>query len=274
MVSLYKRKKRNGKMKAETFSGLMLFSKEKLHYPYKYRLYFIDLATVNSEEPEIHRFCVRSGKLFDRMQLAGVYELTARGLFITDCVITEMAYIDDDFYHSLLYLRDLIFMDKRSGKYVGINTDAYNTTDYYWNFDEYRQILSYKPSKKTNILYVLYKLAMYFFTIVIPVGLYALALYGISTLPADVAGAFTLPSTAILSLPLVLWMMNFIFIMGETVMLMLPDISRCAVKKYALKWAGMRRDGVLGERTKKEIIRNLIISLSCIALCILLNLFM
>ena len=35
---------------------------------------------------------------------------------------------------------------------------------------------------------------------------------------------------------------------------------------------GMRRDGVLGERTRKEILRNLIISVACLLLCVVLNL--
>ena len=259
-------------MATAKFSRLMLFSKEKLHYPYKYRLYFIDLDTLDSEEPAIHRFCTHGRKLFEQPQLGEIYSVEACGLFVRSFVHVGTAQVDDDFYHSLLYLRDLIFMDKRSGKYVGINTDAYNTADYYWDFDEYKQILAYKPDAGTKILYALYKFFMYLFTIVLPVGIYGLVLYGLSSLPEKTVGAFAIPSAAILCLPMVLWMMNFIFVMGETVMLMMPGISRCAVKKYALKWAGMRRDGVLGERTRKEILRNLIISVACLLLCVVLNL--
>ncbi len=258
-------------MARKSFGQLMLFSKEKLHYPYKYRLYFIDINTLKCDEPSIHRFCVRSKKTFDEYELGGVYDITAAGLNITDAVLTRVADVDEDLYHSLVYLRDLIFMDDRAGKYIGLEGDAYNTADYYWDFADYKQIIEYKPDKGTKSLYILTKFFLYFLAIVLPIGIYMMTLYGLSASSMKSFSVITIPSVAILTLPLVIWMMNFIFLMGEMLILNTSSIKMLACRKYALKWAGMRRDTTISKKTKKEIITGATISVVCILICILLN---
>ncbi len=259
-------------MAKKSFSHLMLFSKEKLHYPYKYRLYFIDMDTLKCGEPSIHRFCVSAEKSFDEYALGGVYDITAAGLNITDAVLTRVVDVDEDLYHSLVYLRDLIFMDDRAGKYIGLEGDTYNTSDYYWDYADYKHIVEYQPDKSTKSLYILTKFFLYFLAIVLPIGIYMMTLYGLSASSMKSLSMITIPSVAILTLPLVIWMMNFIFLMGEMLILNTSSLKMIACRKYALKWAGMRRDTTITKRTKKEMISGLIISLVCILICVLLNL--
>lgn len=260
-------------MAKESFSGLMLFSKEKLHYPYKYRLYFIDVNTLKGKNPSIHRFCVRCNKDFESYEVGGVYNILASELNIVAVEKQYEADIDDELYYSLVYLRDLIFMEEDEGKYVGLEGEAYTADDYYWGYSDYKNIISYKPDYKTKALYVLIKFFLYLFAIVLPMGIYMMVLYGFATTRMRVS-ICTIPSVAVLCMPLVIWMMNFIFLMGEVIILNIPLINMMTYKKYALRWAGMRRSGDISARTKREITSGLIISLGCILLCVFLNLIL
>ena len=259
-------------MGKQIFNDLMLFSKEKLHYPYKFRLYFIDMNTMRDEEPVIHRFCVRQGKKFEEYELGGVYNITAGGLYISKSELLRTEDIDEELYHSLVYLRDLIFMDNKSGRYLKLSSEEYNTMDYYWDFSDYKEILAYKPDFATKAMYYVMQFFLYLLSIVLPIGIYMMTLYGFATAELKGIGIWTIPSVAMLSLPMVIWMMNFIFLMGEMVMLNIPALNMMESRKYALRWAGMRREGTLAKRTKKEIITGLAISAGCLIICVIFNL--
>lgn len=251
-------------MKVELIHDMLLFSKERGRYPYRYRLYFVRLDTLGSQNPEIHRFTAASREEFDSFLLGGIYTLGYRNLTIKNQRSTGLYHLTNGEYLHLVHLRDLQFDDDATIKRLGLLDPDYTPQENYYNLDSYKQLLDYHPTFRHRFTVGLYKAAAYFLSIIVPVAIYLVFLYFLSqTVTPDFlrpTQPLILPVAALGTLPFILWLMTCIFTLSELLLLNMENTRYDLLKSYTLRWAGMRRSCSVSQAQKHALFVSGIVS--------------
>lgn len=234
-------------------SNALLFNKEIGPRPYKYRLFF----AVESEDgqTEIHRLYVRSARHFRQMALGGTYNITYRGIRILSAEHLSTEILSDALYFRLIDLRDLEFMENRDAKRFGIFADEYDPSEFYYSFKTYKSLVEYNPSFGLKLAVYLLKMLGYILSMFIPVGLYILGIYSISllseTTSVSVFHAIAFPIAAILTLPIILWMINAMHTFLDTCLLSIAAFREHMLSTYALRWGGFKKNIALSKEQRR-----------------------
>ena len=253
---------------------LMLFSKEHGRYPYKYRLYFAERSSASTERPVIYRYCAGSKKMFDSLSLGGVYDVIYSGVYIKSFEPTATVNLSNDAYLALVDARDLMFMDTASAKRIGLMDENYDPADYYYDFDSYKALVEYEPTFGHKLVVWALKILSYLLCIVIPIGIYLLFIFSLSSnILTDTSIAttkvFALPVAAIGTLPFLVWAMTVIYFSSELLFLNMEYMRYYLLRSYALRWAGMRKSCFPEPFQKKRLIKTGIIAGSILAVCLI-----
>lgn len=249
----------------------VLFSIEKGPYPYKYRLYFA--AKNKNSEPELHRFFVRSKKVFEEFIIGGVYNLDYSGMRIKSASYICVYPLNDTEYFDLIRLRDRQFMDDKAQHEFSVHSRHYSPADHYYTFDVYKSLMDMRPPLYKRLLVNLIKLACYLLSFFIPIGVYLLTVYFFSASALDssktVLTAFTVPLLSILLLPFIIWMMCALYTMFNYLLLNMPYARNLLLKQYTLKWAGMRKSCFFEDDIRKKIFNGGIITFAIAILSVI-----
>lgn len=237
---------------------MLLFSLRLGEFPYKYKLYFAELDSVNMQEPVIHCFCIRSRKLFMSLELGGVYSLTVSGVYIKSIERTDRYNLTEDNYMYLLDTRDMIFMDDKEREYVGLEDDDYDPKNLYYSLKTAQQLYRYRPSRKEIAFRILLKGLEYTVSILIPILLFLIYVFSLSNIKSSSeswAAPFVLPLAGATSMPFMFHLMSLFYRLGESLLLNTPATKFITLQKYFLLWAGMKK-GLMLEEINSRILRN------------------
>lgn len=241
-------------------TDLVLFCKELGRYPYKYRLYFAEVASIHSGMPSIHRLCVKNARAFAEFTLGRVYTVSTKGVRIVQQVAGDSISLSDDEFFALVDARDLAFLDGRTRKHIRLDAEDYHPADYYYTYSVYRSLIEYTPSFKLRAGAALCKLLIYFLSLLVPVAFYLLFIYATSrSLPGDFSSAarsIAIPLLAMGTLPLMLWLMIGLYTLSEMFLLNLESLRCCLLKSYALRWGGMRKSCVIEHAQRKLLMKS------------------
>lgn len=261
-------------MPKSSIAGMLLFSKEIERYPYRYRLYFVEQPSILSSNPKIHRFVVKTRREFQQYDLGSVYTLEYKGLNILSKSVLATQKLDDESYFKLVESRDINFHDERSQKKKDLTADSYQPANYYYNFETQKSLLEYDPTKGHKITVAICKIIVYSLSFVVPMLLYLLYLFLISSYfsrnPSGNTEAFALPLLAIGTFPFVVWLMSSIHVFCEALMLSIEFFRYDILKSYTLKWAGLRKSCYIEPVRKRKLIRHGIITFSIMLLTLFL----
>ena len=260
-------------MKTVTRSKMMLFSIEVAMRPYKYRLYFVELNTLGTDTPKIHRLYVPRRKNFKKFVLGGVYTLSYRRICIKKFQFNESYPLTEDMYRYLIELRDIKFMDKSFSNRLMRSGREYNTRDLYYTLAETQELLNYEPPFWKRFLHGVLQGVTYILSLIVPVALYIVALYSVSSYAVDSASDMmrpvVVPILAIASLPLLIYLMMIIYKFCELFMLNISLTRYQMLKSYMLRWAGIRKSCFIEKAHQKSILINGIVSVSILLVAIL-----
>ena len=251
----------------------LLFSVERCSYPYKYRLYFA-ITEQHNRAPQLHRFYVRSKKIFQSFRLGGSYNLEYKGLRILSAQKLEIRSLSDTEYFELVRLRDQQFMDVKSQEYLNVKSLSYQPSEVYYSFKVFKSLVEYQPDPLRMFLVNLSKLGCYFISFFVPIALYILLIYFFSSSSfaqsSSGASAFTIPTTAMCLLSFIIWMMyafnTFIWLLLLNIDYMQPYL----LKVYTIRWAGMRRSCYLENNIRRMLTKTGIITFSLAAISVIL----
>jgi len=235
-------------MSVEEKVDMLLFCKERLQNPTIYALYFTTMDTLSSASPRIHRFVVSSAKKFDEFSLGGYYWLKINKIRILEFAKTDEMILTDQLYLNLLELRELKFMNPRTADSLRARGLPLFRPDQYYTFSEARAISEYSPDVLDRLLIWFTMFVLYGVGLLLPFGGYCLIVYSwIRKILAVPLGAETLAPTmqtlliAICSLPLMLYLMTFLFALIDNLTMQLPWTRWFVLKRYSLQWCGLRK---------------------------------
>ncbi len=253
----------------------VLFSVEYGALPYKYRLYFA-VKGENGARPSVHRLFVRSKRAFDKFVLGGVYTLELMGIRIKSFSCEDMYPMTDEEYFDLVKLRDRLFLDKSEADHMRVHDKRYDPSKLYYTYSVYKSLLEYKPSFWKAFAINACKLLCYLLAFFIPICLYLLFVYFCATTRTGgvIFGslALTLPITAVGSLPFLIWLMSIMNTSGMLILLNIPYMRPYMLKRYALRWAGIRKSCYIEPDQQRFIVKSLIITGSILVASIILAL--
>ena len=249
-------------MAIEEKVDMLLFCKERLQNPTIYALYFTTMDTITTSSPRVHRFVVKSAKKFNEFSLGGYYWLKVNKIRILDFAKTDEMILTDQLYLNLLELRELKFMNPRTADSLRARGLPLFRPDQYYTFSEARSISEYSPSVLDRFLIWLTVFFLYGFGLLLPFLGYCLLMYDWVRNILDIPlGAETLVPTmqalliAICSLPLMLYLMTFLFALIDNLTMQLPWTRWFVLKRYFLQWCGLRK----GFRIPMREVRRLIV---------------
>ena len=256
--------------------NMLLFSKEWAAKPYKYRLYFTPVSSLSEETPRVYRLIVRRKKVFDAFELGKVYTLTCKHVHIADYTQTDDFALSEKDYTRLLETRDLKFIEPRTAAELRAMHKPYFSMDKYYTFAETREILSYDLPLERRISITLLNGTFNMLAFLIPFALYFLILYLYVRKVLDAPGTMlgdtlNVPLIAVGTLPFIIFIMTVLYSLSEILMLNL-DFSRWyTLKKYTLKWGGIRKSIYVENKDKSRLIRLGIITFSIFVFFVILS---
>ena len=263
-------------MKRSSLYDAVLFSVEKGAYPYKYRLYFA-IAGQKGEEPELHRFFVRSKKIFDGFKLGGTYNIDYSGIRINSAQLTDIYPLTDSEYYELIRLRDLQFMDAKTQAQLNMDKQSYTPSEIYYSFKIFKSLAEYKPGAIKAFLINLCKLACYLLSFFIPIALYLLAIYFFSASSRFSSSghlALTVPTASVCLLPFIIWMMCALNNFVTLLLLNIPYMRSYLLKSYTLRWAGMRKSCYIDDSSRRALLKGGLITFGIAAASIIVSLIL
>ena len=237
--------------------NLLLFSLQLGDWPYQYKLYFAEAETLTEEDPVIHCFCLHSRKRFFSLELGGIYSITANGIFIREMEKTGRQHMSEEDYLYLLDTRDMIFMNDEERMHVGLDRQDYDPHELYYSLKNAEAIYKYEPTWKERLFRICLKAIEYSISTLIPIGLfliYVFAMTYIKSSSESFLAPYVLPIAAASSMPLMFFLMSFLYRLGEALLLNAPTAKYITLKKYFLLWAGMKK-AVAIEALNTELIK-------------------
>ena len=205
----------------------------------------------------IHCFCVCSRKRFFSLELGRIYSITANGLFIREIECTGRQHLSEEDYLYLLDTRDMIFMSDEERAHVGFDGEEYDPHDFYYSLKDASAIYKYEPTWQEKLFRICLKAIEYSVSTLIPIGLFLIYVFAMTHIKSS-AGSFlapyVLPIAAASSMPLMFFLMSFLYRLGEGLLLNTPTAKYITLKKYFLLWAGMKK-AVAFEALNTELIK-------------------
>ncbi len=258
----------------KTNRDLVLFNKEYGRYPYKYRLYFVKRASMGTDHPVIYRYCTHSRNQFNKFSLGVSYDIVFTGVFVKGFEPMSTVGLSDCTYMRLIDARDLMFMDAPAAKRLDLLSNDYSPEDYYYSYPSYKALVEYTPGVWHKLLVGAIKILSYLLSIAVPVAIYLLFIFAMSSgmlNRADISTSkvFALPVASIGTLPFLLWMMTMIFYLLELLCLNMDFMRYDMLRLYALRWGGIRKSCYFEPLQKQRFLRTGIISVSILVVSVI-----
>ncbi|MBR3304696.1 MAG: hypothetical protein IKI74_02595 [Christensenellaceae bacterium] len=229
---------------------MLLFGFRTGARPYNYQLYFAEKDTVGTADPLIHCCCMKKRKDFLSLEIGGIYLLDLQGVFIRDIMYLDRYHLTEREYFSLCHRRDEMFMTDKEKEHIGFDRDNYREENRYYSLKTSEALYHYEPATRMEIVYTLLKGLEYAACILIPIGLFLLYIFTIGSIKQDSMSRFApfaVPFAAVTSMPLMFYLMSFIYKLGECLLLNIPEIKYLALRKYFFMWGGIRKSVTFDE---------------------------
>ena len=232
-------------MKKTERDDMLLFSKERVTGPHRYRLYFTTVSSLKDETPRVFRLLVRTPFTFIKFKIGTVYSLVYRRLHIFDAKPLEEVELSEELFLRLLHTRDLKFMDKKTSARLRALDKALVSEDRYYSFSEMKQIVNYHPDFLTMVAVSAFCGVFFGLALLIPFGLYGclLSLLTGGQLAAEgfSSQALAIPIMGIGALPITIYIMSVLYALSEFALLRIDFTKRNVLKRYALASGGIRK---------------------------------
>ena len=232
-------------MKKTERENMLLFSKERVSGPNRYRLYFTPISSLKDETPRVFRLLVRTPFSFDKFEIGRIYTLSYNRVHILKFTPGEEFQLQEEHFSKLLQTRDLKFMDKRTSAALRAMDQPYVPKDRYYSFTETREIVNYRPDFLTRVAMGAFSITVFGLAFLLPFCVYAYMIFllikGQLGLTGFSSKAIVLPVMGIGALPAVLFIMSILFALGELALLRIDFTKWNMLKRYTLAWGGIRR---------------------------------
>lgn len=260
-------------MRRVELHNMLLFGKGHHRFPEEYVLYFIPLDSYLSATPQVHRYTVPS-RLFDRFQLEGVYSIALQKRQIIDFATTSTQKIPESIYLKLLQSRDLAAMDSHEIQSRLAKGIPLFNPDLYYTLEDLKRLLSYQAPFGQRFWATFYECILRFFAILLPMVLYSLVMYlyisniFITGTGIPFARLLTIPFLAIGQLPFAFHLISLLFFVVDLIIMHNRFTRMLYLKRYALRWDGMRKSQHLAQSERRRLILFGSISLATLAISI------
>ena len=232
-------------MKKTVRENMLLFSKERINNPNRYRLYFTTLSCVGDETPRVFRLLVRTPFSFNKFEIGKVYTLTYNKVHISEFVPGEQFNLMESHFATLMQTRDLKFMDKKTSAALRSLEHARSSKDRYYSFEETREIINYSPDLLSRFAVGVFTFFLSGIAFLIPFLMYAFMLYLLIKGQLNLAGytskALVLPILGIGALPITVFIMSTLYMASELALMRIDFTKWSILKRYTLAWGGMRK---------------------------------
>lgn len=245
-------------MQTTKCSDMLLFSKELAGWR-RYLLYFVKSSELGNPSARLYRYSVAWKRQFDDFALGGIYSLEQRDRRILSYVCENRYALSGSEYFSLIKRRDLQFLNDQEKERIGIEGAAYDPADFYYSIGNMKTLLEYQPSSAHRILFWLVQLLSSVLTYILPVLIYLLYVFFISsraaTSNAGLFGGILIPLVTLAAIPFMFFVMRVSGQFYEELMLRTDSIKYDILQQYALQWAGMRKNIGIQREEVRSILR-------------------
>jgi len=263
-------------MKKTEREKMLLFSKERVVGPNRYRLYFTPVSSLRDETPRVFRLLVRTPFTFNKFDMGRVYKLTYRKVHVLKFLPKEEFKLREEHFVKLLQTRDLKFMDKKTSAALRSMDKPYFSKDRYYSFVETKDIVNYRTDFLTTVAVSTFSIVLTGIAYLLPFCMYSLMIFLLIRDQMDLVGfssrALVLPIMGIGALPITLYVMSVLFSLSELVLLRIDFTKWSVLKKYTLSWGGMRKS-IFFEISDIRFLRKFgIVAASALVICIIISL--
>lgn len=256
----------NGKVR----ENMLLFSKERIGGPNRYRLYFTTLETLADDTPRVFRLLVRTPFTFNKFEIGRVYKLVYNKVHIKSFEAGDDFNLQEVHFARLIQTRDLKFMDKKTSAALRSKEDR----DRYYSFEETKEIVNYTPDFLSRVAIGVFTFFMSGIAFLIPFVLYSLMLFflirGQLNLVGFTSSSLVLPVLGIGALPMTVFMMAALYMLSELALMRIEFTRWSVLKRYTLAWGGIRKSIFLEISDFKYLKKFAIIASSILAATIII----
>ena len=250
--------------------NMLLFSKERIGGPNRYRLYFTSLETLSDETPRVFRLLVRTPFTFNKFEIGTVYKLSYNKVHIKKFEPGEEFNLREDHFSRLLETRDLKFMDIKTSAALR----SLDSRDRYYSFEETKEIINYTPDFLSRVAIAVFTFFLSGIAFLIPFAMYAVMLFllikGQLTLVGFTSKSLVLPVLGIGALPMVIFIMSALYMLSELALMRIELTKWSVLKRYTLAWGGMRKSIFLEMSDFKYLKKFAIIAASVLAATVII----
>lgn len=254
--------------------NMLLFSKERIGGPNRYRLYFTTLKTLGDESPRVFRLLVRTPFTFNKFEIGKVYKLSYNKVHIKKFEAGEDFNLSEENFKSLLQTRDIKFMDKKTSAVLRTK----ETRDRYYSFEETKEIINYTPDFLSRVAIAVFTFFMSGIAFLIPFAMYVAGLFLLIKGQINIEGfstkALVLPILGMGALPLVVFLMSGLYMFSELALMRIEFTKWSILKRYTLAWGGMRKSIFLEISDFTYLKKFGIVSLSIFAATVLISILL
>ncbi len=224
---------------------MLLFSKERINNPNRYRLYFTTLKSLGGETPRVFRLLVRTPFSFNKFEIGRVYTLVYKKVHIREFKPGEMFNLQESHFAALMETRDIKFMDKKTSAALRSIESGRSSKDRYYSFEETREIINYTPDLGSRFAIGVFTFLLSGVAFLIPFLMYAYMLFLLIRGQLNLIGysskALVLPILGIGALPVTIFIMSVLFMLSELALMRIEFTKWSVLKRYTLAWGGMRK---------------------------------
>lgn len=236
-------------------SNLLLFGKEIAREGFRYRLYFADGDTLNSENPNLYTMTCLRKKTFSDCDLGKVYNVSYRRKFLNSMSEAAEIGVTEDVFQKLMKHRDIL----KGPQPVSAFIRSYSGNKSYYTFDEIRRITAYKPVRVKEFWCNGLCSVLYFLCFILPFisFLFSAIYFYMDLLPSKFWHAryfFLLPAFYFLSVPLLIYIMTLLYTLSNSLLLHYERFMAISIKKEALRNGGLRQSILLNQKQKSHLI--------------------
>jgi hypothetical protein len=232
-------------MKKTIRENMLLFSKERINNPNRYRLYFTTLKSLGDETPRVFRLLVRTPFSFNKFEIGRVYTLVYNKVHISEFKPGEMFNLQESHFTTLMETRDIKFMDKKTSAALRSIESGRSSKDRYYSFEETREIINYTPDLGSRFAIGIFTFLLSGVAFLIPFLMYAYMLFLLIRGQLNLIGysskALVLPILGIGALPVTVFIMSVLFMLSELALMRIEFTKWSVLKRYTLAWGGMRK---------------------------------
>ena len=263
-------------MKKTERENMLLFSKERVAGPNRYRLYFTPISSLKDETPRVFRLLVRTPFSFNTFEIGKIYTLTYSKVHIIEQHASEEFNLSEEDYTKLLQTRDLKFMDKKTSAVLRSRETPSFSSDRYYSFRETKEIINFKPDFLTSVAVKTFSFVLSGLAFLIPFCIYTYMLYLLISSQLGIEGfsskALVLPIMGIGALPITMFSMLVLFSLSEFALLRIDFTRWSVLKNYTLAWGGIRKSFFFEISDRQYLSKFGIISAAALGVSIIISL--